>query len=81
MLSAGVRGTKTVTVTEELTAARVGSGELPVYATPALIALAEECAWKSVAGELEPGQGPVGTRMDLAHLAAGEDLSYPRPGS
>ena len=70
MLSAGVRGTKTVTVTEELTAARVGSGELPVYATPALIALAEECAWKSVAGELEPGQGTVGTRMDLAHLAA-----------
>ena len=70
MLSAGIRGTKTVTVTEELTAARVGSGELPVYATPALIALAEECAWRSAADELEPGQGTVGTRMDLAHLAA-----------
>ena len=57
-------------VTQELTAKAIGSGELDVLATPALIALAEETAWKSVADELEPGQGTVGTRMDLSHLAA-----------
>ena len=47
-----------------------GSGELPVYATPAMIALVEETAWRSVAQELEPGQGTVGTKLDFAHLAA-----------
>ena len=53
-----------------MTASAVGSGELEVYATPMLIALAEETAWKSVAGELKPGQGTVGTKMNLDHIAA-----------
>ena len=35
-----------------------------------MIALAEETALKSVADRLEPGQGTVGTRVDIAHLAA-----------
>ncbi|MBR0517796.1 MAG: thioesterase [Firmicutes bacterium] len=58
------------TVTEDLTAEALGSGLLPVFATPAAVALAEETAWKSVAGELEEGQGTVGTLMELAHIAA-----------
>ena len=64
--------TKEITkrVTPEMTAAAVGSGELAVLATPVLIAAAEECAWKSVAGELDEGFGTVGTRMDLSHIAA-----------
>ena len=66
----GAKGTREIVVTDELTAVRIGSGELPVFATPALIALAEETAWRSVAPELEPGQGTVGTRMDLRHIAA-----------
>ena len=70
MLQTGIRGTGEALVTEERTAKAMGSGELPVYATPALIALVEETAWKSVAGLLEPGQGTVGTRVDLAHVAA-----------
>ena len=70
MLTTGIKGTLERTVTEELTAQAMGSGELPVFATPAVVALAEECAWKSVAGELEQGQGTVGTRMELSHLAA-----------
>ena len=69
MLTTGIKGNLETTVTEEKTAKVVGSGELPVYATPMLIALAEETAWKSVAGELEAGQGTVGTRMDIAHNA------------
>ena len=70
MLEVGIKGNREQTVTDDLTAARIGSGELPVFATPALIALAEETAWRSVAAELEPGQGTVGTRMDLKHIAA-----------
>ncbi len=70
MLDIGIKGTREQTVTEDLTAARIGSGELPVFATPALIALAEETAWRSVAAELDTGQGTVGTRMDLRHIAA-----------
>jgi len=70
MLQTGIRGTGETLVTEERTAKSIGSGELPVYATPALIALVEETAWKSVAGLLEPGQSTVGTRVDLAHVAA-----------
>ena len=70
MLSVGIKGNLERTVTEDLTAEALGSGLLPVFATPAAVALAEETAWKSVAGELEEGQGTVGTLMELAHIAA-----------
>ena len=66
----GIKATKERVVTDELTAKAFGSGELEVFATPAVIALAEETAWSSVAGELEPGQGTVGTRIELSHIAA-----------
>ena len=70
MLETGIKGHGEITVTDSLTAKRFGSGELEVYATPAMIALAEETALKSVADRLAPGQGTVGTRVDIAHLAA-----------
>ena len=70
MLQVGIRGSGEAVVTEALTAKAMGSGELPVYATPAMVTLVEETAWKSVAPALEPGQGTVGTKLDLAHLAA-----------
>ena len=70
MLQTGIKGTGEALVTEELSARAMGSGELPVYATPAMVTLVEETAWKSVAPALEPGQGTVGTKLDLAHLAA-----------
>ena len=70
MIETGIKGHGEITVTDALTAKHFGSGELEVYATPAMIALAEETALKSVAGKLEPGQGTVGTRVDIAHLAA-----------
>ncbi len=53
-----------------MTAKAMGSGELPVYATPSMIALMENTAYTSVAGELEEGQGTVGTLMNVKHLAA-----------
>ena len=70
MLQIGIKGSGETVVTEALTAKAMGSGELPVYATPAMVALVEETAWKSVAPALEAGQGTVGTKLDLAHLAA-----------
>ena len=69
-LKPGITNKTETIVTKELCANAWGSGGLEVYATPAMIALAEETALKSVAGKLEPGQGTVGTRVDIAHLAA-----------
>ena len=70
MLTTGIKGNRELIVTEELTAKAIGSGELPVLATPAVIALAEETAWRSVAAYLEPGQGTVGTQLQIEHISA-----------
>lgn len=70
MLEKGIKGMKETVVTEALTAKEMGSGELSVYATPAMIALMEETAYKSVAGELEDGEGSVGTLMNVEHVSA-----------
>ncbi|MCI5640949.1 MAG: thioesterase family protein [Lachnospiraceae bacterium] len=70
MLKEGIKGTGEVVVTEALTAKTMGSGELDVYATPAMIALMEQTAYQSVGSELEEGMGTVGTLMNVQHLAA-----------
>ncbi len=70
MLEIGMKGRAEMIVKTENTAGAMGSGELSVLATPAMIALAEKSAWTSVAGELEEGQGTVGTKMDMAHISA-----------
>lgn len=70
MLEKGITGNLECTVTEEKTARAMGSGELAVYATPAMIALMEETAYKSVSAELDEGAGSVGTLMNVKHVAA-----------
>ncbi|MCD7825422.1 MAG: thioesterase family protein [Clostridiaceae bacterium] len=70
MLKTGISGECETLVTKELTAEVMGSGELAVYATPAMVALMEKTAYQSVASELEAGMGSVGTRMDVKHVAA-----------
>lgn len=70
MIEVGIKGEATEVVNEKNNAAVMGSGELQVYATPAMVALMEQAAWKSVAGELEEGQGTVGTAMNIKHLAS-----------
>ena len=70
MLQIGMKGRLERTVTADLSAKVWGSGAVDVYATPCMIALVEETAWRSVQDELEPGQATVGTRLDVAHLAA-----------
>ena len=70
MLKTGIRGRTEIRVTEEKTAKAMGSGELEVFATPAMIALTEETAWKSLSEYLEPGEGTVGTKVDMNHVSA-----------
>ena len=70
MLQTGIKGRIELTVTKDKCAGAVGSGELDVFATPAMVALIEQTAWKSVAPYLEPGEGTVGTALDVRHLAA-----------
>ncbi len=66
----GIKGTKAIKVTDEMTARAMGSGSLDVYSTPAMISLMENTAYTSVAEYLEDGQGTVGTLMNVKHLSA-----------
>ena len=69
MLQVGMKNTRQVKVSAENTALRMGSGTLEVFATPAMLALMEETAWRTVAPGLEPGQGTVGTLLNVEHSA------------
>jgi predicted thioesterase len=70
VLRPGLRAEKTETVTGTFTASAWGSGGLPVFATPAMIALMELTAL-SVADPLLPeGWSTVGMELTVKHLAA-----------
>lgn len=69
MLKTGLKGKETTIVDESNTAKTMGSGTLDVFATPAMTALMEKTAWKSVAEELEEGCGTVGIRLEITHDA------------
>lgn len=62
--------TVTETVTPEKTASSVGSGSLPVYATPAMLALIEKAACVAASPLLAEGETSVGTYLAVKHLAA-----------
>lgn len=70
MLTVGISHEMTRDVTNENTAASLGSGLLDVFATPAMVALMEETCMKSVQGELEAGCGTVGTGLTIHHVSA-----------
>ena len=65
----GIKGRQTTVVDETNTAKTMGSGTLDVFATPSMVALMEETAWKSVADELDEGYGTVGIHLDVSHDA------------
>ena len=69
-LSRGISLELTEEVTPDKTAEAIGSGMLPVYATPAMIALMENCACNSILDHLEDGQGSVGISMNVEHVSA-----------
>ena len=65
----GLRAGLVHTVTADDTASAVGSGDLPVLATPRLLALAEAATIAALAeGQLPAERTSVGTRVELEHL-------------
>ena len=69
-MEVGKSYTVKITVDEKDTAKAVGSGTLSVLATPKMIALMEEAAYKCVSSDLEEGMSSVGMLMSVKHLSA-----------
>ena len=53
-----------------MSAARVGSGLVDVFATPMMVALIEQTCLESVLPHLDEGQGTVGTLVNVSHVSA-----------
>ena len=70
MMKTGIKGRRTTVVTEELTADKIGSGLVPVFATPMMVALMEQTCNESVEPYLNEGECTVGTRLEINHTAA-----------
>ena len=64
MMETGLTYTSTVVVSKENVAATMGSGDLNVFATPAMVALMENAAMNAVAGGLPEGSTTVGAMMN-----------------
>ena len=69
-IEVGMKGRAETVVTRDNTAQAVGSGLVPVFATPWMIALMENAAVNAVQAQLAPDEGTVGTRLDVTHDAA-----------
>lgn len=69
-MNTGIQGKQEIVVTDELTAAHIGSGLVRVFATPMMIALMEKTCTESVEPFLEEGQGTVGTQVNVSHCSA-----------
>lgn len=68
-LKEGLSHISTSIVVQHLTAKAIGSGDLPVLATPAMIALMENASMLAVAPHLEENETTVGGYMECSHLA------------
>ncbi|MBP7358820.1 MAG: thioesterase family protein [Prevotella sp.] len=60
--------TKTFTVNENITAKMMGSGDMPVLATPAMVAMMENTAMNAVAELLDDGETTVGSMINTTHV-------------
>jgi predicted thioesterase len=68
-LQPGLAATVVLVVGEADTAIAQHSGDVPVLATPRLIALCEEASLQAIAGQVPDGHTTVGMRVQLDHLA------------
>ena len=57
-----------LTVTESDTALSLHSGDVPVLATPRLVAICEEASCQVLEGRLAPGRTSVASRVQFDHL-------------
>lgn len=70
MIEKGLKYESVATVDDGNTAAAMGSGDMPVFATPAMTALMENAAMKAVEGALPEGAATVGTAISISHVKA-----------
>jgi len=68
-LAPGLTATVELTVADLDTAVALRSGDVPVLATPRVVALAEEATVAAAAPALAPHLTTVGTRVEIDHLA------------
>lgn len=68
MIETGLTHTSQLIVNTQVTALHIGSGDLPVLATPAIMALMENAAMLSVSQHLPEGSTTVGGHIEVAHL-------------
>jgi predicted thioesterase len=66
----GLTGSAELTVGEEHTAPRIGSGKVHVLATPVMINLIEAAALAAIEHLLPPGYQSLGSLLDVRHIAA-----------
>ena len=64
----GLTYTSTLVVSKDHVAAMMGSGDLHVFATPAMVALMENAAMLAVAPHLPEGSTTVGAMMNTSHV-------------
>jgi fluoroacetyl-CoA thioesterase len=69
-LALGLRASVRIVVTDTDTATAMGSGDVPVLATPRLLALAEAASVAAVTPSLESGVTSVGTSVAMEHKRA-----------
>ena len=69
-LEVGLKHVAKITVTDDMTPAHLRHEPIRVLSTPDMIRLIEQTAIEAVQPGLAPGQATVGTRVDVAHLAA-----------
>ena len=69
-MEVGLKYESTVVVSPSNTAATLGSGDMDVFATPAMVALMENAAMLAVAAHLPEGSATVGTHMNTSHIKA-----------
>ena len=68
MIDIGLTHTSELVVTEGVTAGVIGSGDMPVLATPAMMALMENAAMLAVDSHLPEGYTTVGGHIESSHL-------------
>ena len=67
-LQTGLSASVEIVVSDDDTAIALGSGDVPVLATPRLVALCEQAAVAALDGQLEAGSTSVGMRVQVDHL-------------
>lgn len=68
MVETGLKYTSQMIVSKQLTAQSMGSGDMAVLATPAMMALMENAAMLAVAPHLPEGCTTVGGHIEASHL-------------